>query len=43
MEILIALALLALVNLAAPRFGVDSTERVDSPEWARRRDRAMER
>ena len=37
MELVIAVLALALLALAADRWGVDSIDGVDSPEWARRR------
>jgi len=37
MEPVIVLLVLVLLALAASRWGVDSTDGVDSPEWARRR------
>ena len=36
MELLILLVIMALFALAALRWGYDSTERIDSPEWERR-------
>ena len=38
MELIIAVLALTLLALAANRWGVDSTDGVDSPEWARRRN-----
>jgi hypothetical protein len=36
MDALIFMVLLAALALAAPRWGYDSTDGVDSPEWGRR-------
>ena len=37
MEAIIMLLALAVLAMAAWRWGIDSTDGVDSPEWARRR------
>lgn len=36
MELLIVLLVMVLFSLAAMRWGYDSTEPVDSPEWEKR-------
>jgi hypothetical protein len=36
MELLIVLLIMSLFNLAAMRWGYDSTEAIDSPEWEKR-------
>lgn len=36
MELLIVLLIMALFALAALRWGYDSTEPIDSPEWEKR-------
>lgn len=36
MEFLILLALLLILSIAALRYGVDSTETFNSPEWEHR-------
>jgi hypothetical protein len=38
MELVIAVLALTLLALAADRWGVDSADGVDSPEWERRRN-----
>jgi hypothetical protein len=44
MEALIMLIALIILNVAAARWGVDSTDGVTSREWERRRDwRAIDR
>jgi hypothetical protein len=37
-ELAVVLIALAVFEIAAWRWGVDSTDGVDSPEWLRRRD-----
>jgi hypothetical protein len=39
MFMFIIICLLSALDLAALRWGVDSTEKFDSPEWERRRKR----
>ena len=36
--LLILLVLLILLNISALRWGHDSTDKIDSPEWERRRN-----
>jgi hypothetical protein len=39
MEIIFLLVIVIILDIAALRWGHDSTERIDSPEWERRQHR----
>ncbi len=39
MELILLLVLLLALGIAAMRWGADSTDRMNSPEWKRRQER----